>query len=212
MAPVYHIHSQRAGVSVETVDWELLPAARIDTYSWLENGYCPPAEARLTFLPGVGFALRMTCKEREPRAVYRQYNDPVYTDSCLEFFAAWADGLSDARYMNLEMNSNGALLSAIGAGRKARIPVRTVTGGALPQVKATIHPQDWNVTALIPLELLERLYGIPAATFRPGYRFRGNFYKCGDETPQPHYGMWSPVLTEKPDFHRPEYFGELVML
>lgn len=218
MDHTYYICSQRPDIKPMEVRWDFIPTAQISAYRWLDNGYHPHAEAQLTYLPAYGFLLRMTCREQEPRAVYRQYNDPVYTDSCLEFFAAWADGISiggdrrDTRYMNMEMNANGALLSAIGTGRELRVPVRTVTGGDIPQVEATVCPQDWSVTALIPLRVLERLYGISAETFKPGYRFHGNFYKCGDETPQPHYGMWSPVLTEKPDFHRPEYFGELVML
>ncbi|MBO7233161.1 MAG: hypothetical protein J6V16_08435, partial [Bacteroidales bacterium] len=26
---------------------------------------------------------------------------------------------------------------------------------------------------------------------------------------QPHYLSWQPINTEKPDFHRPEFFGTL---
>ncbi len=44
----------------------------------------------------------------------------------------------------------------------------------------------------------------------PGHRAAANFYKCGDETAVPHYGAWSPIDTPQPDFHRPEFFGEVV--
>ena len=37
---------------------------------------------------------------------------------------------------------------------------------------------------------------------------RGNFYKC-DESVHPHFGVWNPVATPQPDFHRPECFGIL---
>ena len=37
----------------------------------------------------------------------------------------------------------------------------------------------------------------------------GNFYKCGDETVQPHYYSWNPVELVDPDFHRSEFFGKL---
>ena len=47
------------------------------------------------------------------------------------------------------------------------------------------------------------------AMTRSGKKFYGNFYKCGDLTPHPHYLAWSPV-TEGKTFHRPEDFGELV--
>ena len=37
-----------------------------------------------------------------------------------------------------------------------------------------------------------------------------NFYKCGDLTVNKHYLAWQPVGTERPDYHRPEYFGPMV--
>ena len=40
---------------------------------------------------------------------------------------------------------------------------------------------------------------------------RGNFYKCGDKTAHPHFVSWNPVGTPSPDFHRPEFFGELLL-
>ena len=43
------------------------------------------------------------------------------------------------------------------------------------------------------------------------HSLRANFYKCGDKTAHPHYLSWSPIHTEKPDFHRPEFFGELIL-
>ena len=52
----YHIPTLPAGTTVATVDWNVVPAAQIDTYRWLDGGYEPHAEARLAFLPGYGFA------------------------------------------------------------------------------------------------------------------------------------------------------------
>ena len=40
---------------------------------------------------------------------------------------------------------------------------------------------------------------------------RANFYKCGDKTAHPHFLSWNPVVSSKPDFHRPECFGELIL-
>ena len=34
-------------------------------------------------------------------------------------------------------------------------------------------------------------------------------YKCGDELPHPHFRSWKSIETEKPDFHRPEFFAEV---
>ena len=41
-------------------------------------------------------------------------------------------------------------------------------------------------------------------------KLMGNFYKCADGTDSPHYVSWSPIKTEKPNFHCPEFFGELI--
>jgi len=42
-----------------------------------------------------------------------------------------------------------------------------------------------------------------------GKTVRANFYKCGDELQTPHFLSWNPVRTERPDFHRPDFFGVL---
>ena len=205
---IYRIGRYQAA---DAIDWSNVPAAPIDTYLWLKD-YAPKAEAKLVYVEGEGFILRMTCAEDDPRAVYENYNEPVYTDSCLEFFAIW-DNQSD-RYVNMEMNARGTLLSNIGADRHERTPIKDICEKIFP-VKGEITDGQWTVTAEIPLSMIAALYGTTEADFAarliPGYAFRGNFYKCGDETALPHFGMWNPVGTENPDFHRPEYFGMLVL-
>ena len=205
---IYRVARLRAG---NTIDWSTVPAAEIDCYRWL-TGYAPRATAQLVYVEGEAFVLRMTCRENAPRAVCTEYNQPVYTDSCLEFFAIW-DNTSD-RYVNMEMNARGTLLSNIGADRHGRTPIRDLCGEIFP-VTGEMADGAWTVTATVPLSMLASLYGTDAAVLADkltaGYAFRGNFYKCGDNTEIPHYGMWNPVGTEKPDFHRPEYFGTLIL-
>lgn len=214
----YEIRTLHADVRPDTIDWDRIPVAPIITYKWSNNDYAPIAKAQLVLLPHDGFVLRMTCQEKEPRAVWEHYNDPVYEDSCLEFFAAWACGCNeegrpvDTRYMNLEMNARGTYLSCLGSSREGRLPIRILSEETCPEVTAETTPNGWAVAARIPTVFLCAMYGIPLSTFRPGYRFRGNFYKCGDKTDLPHYGMWNNIESDEPDFHRPEYFGEFVIL
>ena len=42
-----------------------------------------------------------------------------------------------------------------------------------------------------------------------GQNCRGNFYKCGDDLPQPHFVVWNNIETPEPDYHRPEFFGSI---
>ncbi len=42
-----------------------------------------------------------------------------------------------------------------------------------------------------------------------GRSVKANFYKCGDELPEPHYLSWNPINLEKPNFHTPDFFGDI---
>ncbi|MCH8859253.1 MAG: hypothetical protein IID54_06710 [Proteobacteria bacterium] len=50
---------------------------------------------------------------------------------------------------------------------------------------------------------------LPALAPLGSTNWRGNFYKCGDKTSHPHWGMWSPI-TNRLSFHQPALFGDLV--
>lgn len=192
----------------EEFDWSRIAAAPIDEYPW-GGDYRPRAEARGVLLAGRGFLFRLSCAEQNPTAVYESHDDPVYRDSCLECFCAFCDG--DARYVNMEMNADGALLSEFGTGRGDRKKLSALLDAPL-QTVAVQDDEGWSVSVYVPFEVLETLYGVDRAQFVSGYAFRGNFSKCGDDTPHPHFGLWSPVNSEAPDFHRPECFGRLVIV
>ena len=189
----------------KTADFSLANVAEISEYRW-EKGYAPKAEARLLYISGRGFALQMKAYEEDPTAVYGNYNDPVYKDSCLEFFVSF--NKNSPKYMNFEMNSRGAFLAAVRTDRKNKTPIHELVS-VLPEVKPIKGDGFWGAEAFFTLDFIKQAFGV--SRFCRGDVIKGNFYKCGDETPQPHFGMWSPVCTETPDFHRPEYFGELII-
>ena len=211
MAKTYKITRLPAGTIPSSIDWNRIPAAVISTYKWV-HGYAPAAMAKMVYVEGECFVLHMVCGEERPRVTCHAYNEPVYKDSCMEFFAVW-DAASD-RYVNMEMNAAGTLLSNIGSDRHERAPILDVCGEIFP-VESEILSDAWTVTATVPLAMIAKLYGTDAKSLASrlvsGYTFRGNFYKCGDETKIPHFGMWNEVETATPDFHRPEFFGELVL-
>ena len=170
-------------------DFRRSGVACIDEYVW-GGTYRPKANARLIFVPAY---------EKHPKAVYENDMDPVYKDSCLEFFAAYKPG----GYINCEMNANGAVLSAYGEDRYERTPLNVICG-RFPLVTAKKYTDRWTVTAHITLDMIKKVYG--SCDYAPGDVIYGNFYKCGDGCEFPHYGSYAPVETEKPDFHRPEFF------
>lgn len=186
---------------VDGEDFSKAPIARISEYRW-EEGYAPEASAQLIRIRGLGFCVRLEAKETSPKALCTFYNQPVYKDSCLEFFVNFNP--AQPKYMNFEMNANGAFLAALRTGRKDKTPIHELTHD-LPPVRPRVDADRWSVTALFTDDFIRELFG--KDSFRPGDTFVGNFYKCGDETPHPHYGMWSLVDTETPDFHQPSFFG-----
>ncbi len=187
----------------DEIDFSGCDKAVIGTYKWTE-GYAPYAFAQLIYVKNKGFALQMTVNEKEPKAIYTNFNDPVYKDSCLEFFVNFNNG---DKYLNFEMNSNGAFLAAVRTDRYNKTSIDELAD--LPEVKAQKNEDSWTVSVFFTNEFIEKTFG--KIEIESGYTFKGNFYKCGDDTAIPHFGMWSPVDNETPDFHRPEFFGTLIV-
>jgi len=192
--------------------WMELPSLAIGHYLWLDNGYRPSVDVRLGYSRTFLYA-RFRVGERRVRVKYTKFQDPVYKDSCVEFFI---DVFPESRlgYVNFETNAAGTLLAAFGPDRFHRKPLWPEDLAGFDVSASIAGPLDgehggesWTLEYRVPLALFHKLYG---QEVRPGQRAAANFYKCGDETEVPHYGAWSRVDTASPDFHRPEFFGEIV--
>ncbi len=201
------VASARGVVSDEI--WQAVPAADIEFAPWDENGYRPKSTAKM-FYTEEAFHVMLKSSEEEIKAVYKNMNDPVYKDSCLEFFLN-PNPEADKRYMNFEFNPLGTLLLGIGEGRNDRELLYT-NWKEVFCVKTSIENKGqsfWSVEFCIPFEFIKGIYG--TVEFTPGHKMKGNFYKCGDETKYPHYMCWNNILKGTPDFHVPEFFGEFVL-
>ena len=142
------------------------------------------------------------------RAVNYKNNSPVSQDSCVEFFLQLPDS---EEYWNFEFNCIG---TALAARRTSRSDAEHFSPEKMARIKRYASAGNkpfremeglfsWELLVAIPFDLVgldgEHLPEAVAA----------NFYKCADGSSLPHYLSWSPIPVEKPDFHRPEYFGEL---
>jgi hypothetical protein len=149
-------------------------------------------------------------------AKHTQHQQDVYRDSCAEFFFTPGGDPEKRGYFNLETNCNGVNLFGVHvAARKdekltAQEFASIVTATSLkgPIDREIAQPTIWTLEYKIPLRLLEKFTTIERP--RPGVSWRGNFYKCADDTSHPHWLTWSPVTNAKPAFHLPKYFGLLV--
>jgi hypothetical protein len=176
---------------------------------WGQEAVCP------TTFVSVGcdeLRLRISFRvmEKDPVITYHTMNEPVYKDSCVEFFVQ-PNPVHDDRYLNFEMNADGTLLLGLGTDRHDRRQLREEEAGGVvivPGRGEDEHGQSyWNIELAVSFDWLKIWF--PGFEPVPGAILKANFYKCGDEAPVPHYGSWNPMSDSQPDFHRSEDFGEL---
>ena len=177
-----------------------------------------PWEAAFPYRPDVTFQIAYTdnsilmryyVREQHLQGKYRQTNDPVHLDSCVEFFVSW----DSTTYYNLEFNCMGT--AHVGFGEAKHLGTRQLLDRnkvATIRTKSTINAHDetcgtssWELLLQIPFDL----FAFHEVTSLKGKVLTGNFYKCGDELPKPHYLSWTNISAPSPNFHLPEYFGQL---
>ena len=189
--------------SCEELSWDLAEKQALSPCVWSPT---PPPFVTMQALwqPGKALSFRLESEAPPSRAENREADSPVWQDDCLECFFT-LDGLN---YVNMEANANGALLSAVGPDRSCRTPLAHM---ALPRPTVRCKPRSggWEAVFSVSAETLRQLFGKELAA---GLCVRANFYACGDLTPRPYYAAWSRVDTPTPDFHRPDFFGSLVLL
>jgi len=202
--PAPEIDSMHAFLDEQTI------VCSLDILNWPEFSTAP----QVTFRIGHGgdrIWLKFYVRERNILSNIAEINGPVHRDSCVEFFFS---PHSDGFYYNLEFSCTGVPHVSYGSGRGDRFDIDPVILRSI-ETRASLGPGplekrngdfSWELTLGIPVEIFIH---DNIDSFN-GLRARGNFYKCGDDTPEPHYLSWNPVRTEKPDFHRYESFGELI--
>ena len=135
----------------------------------------------------------------------RAINTAVNKDNCVEFFISFDQ---DA-YYNIEFNCLGVGKMAYGAKRTKR---QFLPASAVRKIKVMNklgHANgdfNWEMILYIPLEVFE----FDAISSLKGLTCKGNFYKCGDDLPNPHFLSWNRIESPEPNFHLPAYFGEIV--
>lgn len=164
----------------------------------------------------VGFRV----EDRYVRCVHTEYQSMVSRDSCVECFLQ-PPGASG--YFNFEVNCGGTMLLYYIEDptrtpdspftRFTKVPedlarlvdvAHTLPTRVMPEI---VDDVEWRVALRIPFTVMERFVG--AVDRSPTAMWRGNFFKCGDETSHPHWAAWSSI-GETLRFHQPDRFGKLV--
>ena len=134
------------------------------------------------------------------RAAVQEDNGHSWEDSCVEIFLQ--NPANPAEYFNFETTSRGFVLAARGTGRNDRQTLPLDVIAKIKRTGATPSIQDDSVFWSMEIEIPSEVFGIK----KFDEPVRGNLYKCADKANTPHYLSAFPIETEKPDFHRPEFF------
>lgn len=171
------------------------------------KGYEAPVTAAFSIAHGQDcILLKYFVKEPFSTPLYHKINDPVYKDSCVEFFIGFNQ---EPKYYNFEFNNAGTGLMGFGTGRERAYVTETV----IRQINYSCSFKNtesadlscWELSLVIPFKVFcfHQLSTVSSVVCK------GNFFKCGDDLPQPHYLAWNNIRSATPDFHRPEFFGTI---
>ena len=186
---------------------------RVESHSvacvnWEEYPYAPKVMFRVAHSDNA-LAVMFEVEEEHLRGVATSVEQNVWEDSCVELFIE--SPLGDG-YFNFEVNCIGTILAA---HRQSRTEATLFNADEMAQIRhfgslqrAPIDSrgagQKWWMVEVIPFSLL----GIDRAP----KSLRCNFYKCGDKCDRPHFLSWSPIDKPEPNFHCPEFFGEVILV
>jgi hypothetical protein len=181
----------------------------VDLFKWTENKYRPETAAYVS-RNGGGLHVRMVSFEKETLVRTLTDNGPVWCDSCMEMFLMPFP--EDDRYINFEINPAGAMVMDLHRTRRDKEELVSRYKKYLGfTVFSDAANGSWGTDFTVPFAMLREIYGC-SRELGCGSVLYANFYKCGDETRTPHFGMWNEIDSDRPDFHRPEFFGRLEML
>ena len=186
-----------------------LTANGITNCNWPEEyPYIPEASFKI-FHDGTNIYLQFEVTEKDIHSKITEDFGEVWTDPCVEMFIA----PDSDTYYNFECTCIGKMLVACHATGKEteRMPLDTLaTIKRIPTLGIDNFDlregeNSWSIIEIIPAATL---FNHKIESW-DGKTMRANFYKCGDNLPTPHFLSWNKIDYPRPNFHLPEYFGEI---
>jgi hypothetical protein len=218
---MYTVHSTDASLDLQRpelgAEWQRAEVAELTHFHPRSSDHRPKVSVRVLHQQDA-LTVAFDVQDRYVRSTRMNYQDGVCRDSCVEFFV---QPRPDKGYFNFEVNAGGTLLLyyitdhiQTDGGFRESWPVTWEVAkaieihGSLPRrVEPELTmPVAWWIRFRIPLSVFEAYTGPLGAL--SGQTWRGNFYKCADETSHPHWASWLPV-GEPLNFHKPECFGPI---
>jgi len=196
--------------------WSKADVADISHFHPASSSHRPRTRAKVLY-DDTGLHLFFTVSDQYVRCVRQNFQDQVCRDSCVEFFVQ-PEG--SPGYFNFEFNCGGTMLlmyivdpTREGSAFKDSISVASEWANLVRvrhSLPRRIEPEittaiNWNLQAHIPFRIFEPYIKSPVKMGNSA-TWRGNFYKCGDDTSHPHWASWNAIGDEL-NFHQPAKFG-----
>lgn len=216
--PIYKVSELSKAMKIDgdwnKVQWRSVKALYLSHYMGQIPSFRPNVYVKMMY-DQENLYLIFKVKDRFVSSIIEEYNGPVSTDACVEFFFSPDINLPE-QYFNVEINAGGTPLMAYHIdGKKEyhkfsvedleRIEIsHSLPGKVDPEI---ITPITWTIEFKLPFSILKK-YG---SVMHPkdGSIWNANFYKTASTGSNPHYITWSRVDNLKPDFHLPQFFGKL---
>ena len=216
--PTYTVKRLREAMKIDgnwnKPQWRSVKALYLSHYMGQIPSFRPKVHVKMMYDDDNLYVI-FKVNDRFVRSVIEEYNGPVSTDACVEFFFS-PDINFPERYFNLEINAGGVPLMAYHVYQQKEYQkfsvedlkkieiAHSLPGKVDPQITM---PVIWTIEYKLSFSILKKYGSViyPEA----GKTWNANFYKTASKGSNPHYITWSRVDNSKPNFHLPQFFGKL---
>lgn len=192
-------------------DKKIMTEFSIDKNNWANDyPYSPEVKAYMAHNSD-NILLLFEVLEDVVMAKVKDNNGEVYTDSCVEFFISF----DNKAYYNFEFSCIGKILASYRKGRDTGVEYLSddMLGGIY--TKSSLGNDNFDEKSIneawtLMIKLPKNVFFKHNIESLSSLKAKVNLYKCGDGLSKPHYLSWMPINTEKPNFHQPQFFGDIL--
>jgi len=204
-AIVRRVEREGARGALDDAAWSCIPALALRR---AQDGADPlQATAVRVAHDGDALLVRFDCSDRDIWATHTRRDAPLWEEEAVELFMAPGEG-DPAEYVEIEVNPLGAVFDARvsnprGRRDSMRVDARWNAAGLVAAVDRP-SPGAWRAQIVIPW--------VDVCPGPPPPVWRANFFRIERPRGGVHeFSCWSPTLVDPPDFHKPAFFGRLVL-
>ncbi len=196
--------------------WDSIPPLHVASFRPESSSHRPRTQCKLQY-GDRGIHGIFKVEDRYIRCIHTDFQADVHEDSSVEIFL---QPKKNRGYFNFEFNCGGTLFASYvtdptRVNRNIK-KFKLLSVAESQQIKrfhslpSRVDPEQkthatWFLEFFIPFAILENYVG--AIGDDEKNLWRGNAFKCGENTSHPHWGSW--VALDDLEFHAPENFGEL---